>query len=659
MCSKVSIIVAAYNVDQFLNACLLSIQKQSYQNIEVLVINDCSNDRTSEIAHLFSGTDHRFVTIDKVLNEGLSAARNTGIDLSTGDYIVFIDGDDFLSPFMIETLVKKIGSSDLCICDYFDYYENISDFAFHDRIKRDVVLARDEFLNTSLPGVCSVVAWNKLYKRELFNGIRYPNGRIHEDEFCFHHIVWKCESISVIHDRLYYYRHRSGSITKRPFDIKKLDANWAFLDRFAFYSSKKNWKLASDAACMCERLGVKAWEQISANKDIQVAFKTWNNEFRSALSKNLFHIKWHAFCLGISYLFSLRAYKFFIKVENLLKSFARSVKHPLLWWLKILIKVKICFFGNGSVLFIGTPLHGNLGDQAIAISSLSFLHKKYGKKHVIEIPGSFYLSFRSILKTKDPRIIYLHGGGNLGNQYLSEELLRRMVIHDFPNTKTAVFPQTVFFTSDEDGKTELHLSSLFYSESKRLVLFVRERFSLVTARTYFPSCDIRLCPDMALRLEPFKSKATREDKCLAVLRNDVEKAMPDQFSNEMLDSISKSGSAVERIDTNLPIRITPINREKILKRFLRHYTNSKFVVTDRLHGMVFGYLTSTPTIAFGNYNFKVEGIFEWIKPSGFIFFKNYDNISDFDKYLISFKGTLDTLVFEHLGFDYSVLETFD
>lgn len=221
----ISIIVPIYNVEKYLNKCIDSIINQTYKNIEIILINDGSEDNSGKICDKYAKEDSRIKVIHKK-NGGLSDARNVGIDASQGDYIAFIDSDDWVDLYMIERLYNLIiqHKADIVQGDYIEVYDE-------DNILKNITKEEINFYNSNqmleyLYGekyVKTVVVWNKLYKKELFDQIRFPKGRLHEDEFTTYKVIHRANTIIDSNLPVYYYRQRESSIMNSDFNIKRFD----------------------------------------------------------------------------------------------------------------------------------------------------------------------------------------------------------------------------------------------------------------------------------------------------------------------------------------------------------------------------------------------------------------------------------------------------
>lgn len=222
--SIISVIVPIYNVEKYLDKCLNSIRNQTYQKLEIILVNDGSPDGSSEIMEKHKKDDDRIKIINKK-NGGLSSARNAGIEVSTGDYLAFIDSDDWIDLDMMEKLHTSIVNqkSDVAVCDVRTEYENGELKA---ELKQGVefsdVIEVNEHPDAYMSFDC--FACNKLYKRELFvdQNISFPEGLLYEDIATFPRIFARISKISLVREQLYHYIVRSGAITQ-TFKLKGLD----------------------------------------------------------------------------------------------------------------------------------------------------------------------------------------------------------------------------------------------------------------------------------------------------------------------------------------------------------------------------------------------------------------------------------------------------
>lgn len=214
---KVSIIIPIYNISSYAPACIDSVIAQTYTNIEIILVDDGSTDSCPKICDSYIQKDNRIKVIHRP-NGGLSAARNSGIEVAKGEYIYFVDGDDLVHPKCIERLVNCLekNCADIAVCATQAFLdEKKIDYAILDK-GADVYKGKQmcRRLMFGIDGSDDLVAWNKLYKRSLFDSIRYPEGMVYEDIATTHRLYWLADKVVFLRDELAFYRSkRTGSIT--------------------------------------------------------------------------------------------------------------------------------------------------------------------------------------------------------------------------------------------------------------------------------------------------------------------------------------------------------------------------------------------------------------------------------------------------------------
>lgn len=221
---KVSVIVPVYNVKGFLEEALNSLLNQQYKNLEIILIDDGSNDGSEDICDRFAAKDSRITVIHQD-NRGVSAARNTGLDMMTGDFVAFLDSDDSFHPAAIEMMVNAMlkECTDMVVCRYNLYLTKNYMKEGEPKWKTSVnsiragVYSSEEAAREFVDRRLSVHLWNKLFRRELFNTIRYPFGMVFEDIVMFLPLLERAEKVCVIDDVLVNHRKWIGSITSEDF----------------------------------------------------------------------------------------------------------------------------------------------------------------------------------------------------------------------------------------------------------------------------------------------------------------------------------------------------------------------------------------------------------------------------------------------------------
>lgn len=301
---------------------------------------------------------------------------------------------------------------------------------------------------------------------------------------------------------------------------------------------------------------------------------------------------------------------------------------------KVFLKCK--FFKN-KIFLLGVPIHGNLGDQAIAFGEVCFLKENFSKYKLIEIEsGTISRHSQFLKKMIGNSIILIHGGGFLGTLWLTEEEMFRKVLTIFKDNTVIVLPQTIFFDEDENGKKMLEESKKIYSSHPNLYICCREDYSYKFMKDNFSDCNILLIPDMVLYLN---SVADNQDKqnVLFCIRNDHEKV--NHSFNEVIDEIHSRGLQIDYTDTVIKKKIFKFSREKYVCNKIREFSKYKLVVTDRLHGMVFTFLSKTPCLVYENKSYKVKGVYKWLSKFDYIKLYNKDNIHDDLNHLFNNKFT--------------------
>lgn len=285
----ISVIVPVYKAEKYLDRCLKSITQQSYQNIEVILVDDGSPDRCPQICDEWAERDSRINVIHQK-NSGVSVARNTGVFYTTGSYIMMVDSDDYLYEGMIEALYQALIScnADLAICDFEKGTSDAFDFPFDVNKKYEVIGAETAlnriYVNSDY-ALQYIAPWGKLYKAELFAGIKYPEKKIFEDIYITHQILCRCQKIVILPQKLIYYYQHPHSIMNEKFHVGKLDYLEALKMRISFFEEHDLSELASIA--YDEYLHSLIWEYSRA-RDLLADRKAMKDivcRFRSAYIK--------------------------------------------------------------------------------------------------------------------------------------------------------------------------------------------------------------------------------------------------------------------------------------------------------------------------------------------------------------------------------------
>lgn len=223
----ISVIIPAYNVEKYIEKCLNSIIYQTYQNLEIIIVDDGSTDRTPEIIRQATADDKRCVYIRQD-NAGLSAARNTGLRYAHGEYVTFVDSDDYCELGMIDRMHDEIffQETDLIVCGAVREEEDGTVIA-RDGLILEKNLSPAEWMAKCFAAkdrTWIIRAWGKLYRRKAIEGLSFKEGKLYEDMFFFADLLDHVESVSITNDCLYHYVNPAGSIVNRPKTDRDFDA---------------------------------------------------------------------------------------------------------------------------------------------------------------------------------------------------------------------------------------------------------------------------------------------------------------------------------------------------------------------------------------------------------------------------------------------------
>ena len=236
-----SIIIPIYNVEKYLEETLKTVLAQTFNDFELILVDDGSTDGSGEICDKYAEKDSRIKVIHKE-NNGVSEARNTGVAAAKGEYIGFVDSDDIIEPCMFELMINaaKEYECEIVKCEHdrdnklsYNEYTIIEGDNFEVNTGEKVV--RDIFIKTSARCTNILALWSKIYKRELFKGIIFPPGRVYEDEARTYQILLKAKRVGELDLPLYHYVKRDNSIITGIAVHKCLDKAWALKDRMDFF----------------------------------------------------------------------------------------------------------------------------------------------------------------------------------------------------------------------------------------------------------------------------------------------------------------------------------------------------------------------------------------------------------------------------------------
>ncbi len=624
----ISVIIPIYKVEKYLDKCISSIVNQTYNNIEIILVDDGSPDKCPEICRKWANQDTRIRVIHKE-NGGLSDARNHGIELAKGAYLMFIDSDDTIAVNMVQLMHERIiqDHSDLVLCNIL--YVDEQDCAIFKEDKplpiRDGIISKDEAFD-HLSGNKShhyVVACNKLYPRKIFFDLKFKVGKLHEDEFIGHLVYDQCEKISCISRPLYRYTQRANSITNSDYTLPRTDAIEAFISRALFYIKKDRKHQA--VLCLDHMRGFLFLAYTSldlSDKENKERLHSLLRDYRKVYCSLFFQkqpIKdkiLNTVAYINPYMINLRhPYKQIISLmKNVIKKIIQLDKIRKFRFksrIKKLIKNKT----KKNIAFIlATPEHGNLGDHAIVQAEKAFLANKDKDYCVIEISDSEYTRYKDILikliSIKDTIII--DGGGNLGTLWAREDNKISEIIHDYRKNKIIIFPQTCFYDQTDEANDRLSKNKHIYESAKQLTISLRDEQSYTFFKEQFPKTRCVYTPDIVLYISNLSYTKQREG-CLLCMRTDHESILSSNDKLELEVKLNSINLKYNYTDTVIKSNISAIQRDQALDKKWNEFASAKLIITDRLHAMIFAAITATPCLALDNRSKKVSGVYHWLR----------------------------------------------
>lgn len=264
----VSVVVPVYNISEYVSKCLGSVLLQSYTDLEIIVVDDGSTDESGKICDEIALKDSRAKVFHRK-NSGLSEARNFGISKARGKYVALIDGDDFVKKDFIGAMVdvaEKSGA-EVVVCGYDEF------------VPVEKVLSGKEAAIKLLVGQenMEIVAWNKLYRRELFDEIKYPAGEKHEDSLTTYKILAKALRVAYVPKSLYVYVKRPGSIMNETKLVERLGARYkAAEEAVKYFRDNEDLRQAAEVAVLTSKY---AFMDAAVKKKIGWEYYVLNSEW--------------------------------------------------------------------------------------------------------------------------------------------------------------------------------------------------------------------------------------------------------------------------------------------------------------------------------------------------------------------------------------------
>ncbi|MBP3817726.1 MAG: glycosyltransferase [Butyrivibrio sp.] len=633
----ISVIVPIYKVEKYINRCIDSITNQTYKNLDIILVDDGSPDLCGKICDEYADKDSRIRVIHKE-NGGLSSARNVALDDLKGNWVVCVDSDDYVHPDMIRRLHRAAcdNNAEIAICSHYE--ERGERLFINSRIEDEVIVWDKKSALTKLIYDEEVknYAWGKIYKSSLFDGVRYPDGRNYEDIATTYLLFDKAERIVKIPDYLYYYLIREDGISFNNSTSswhKGCHATCLGQQERADYFKKKGYsrlyELAMAALLPYLYSDIRSGYSAGKLEDVKASQRYirenldsfYNNKLISDKDKKIISI----------YLKSENYYSVYIKAKDVYSKVNKTVKKikKRIAPQKSSLDFKLSKGKTRRIIYFELPCFDNLGDHAIAYVTEKLLSDFSQKDNVFQLyivdgwdTEKAISSLKKIISGDD--VIVCQGGGNFGSLYDFAEVFRRKVLKAFKNNKIIIMPQTLFYTEDERGQKELSLDKKAVNSCEDIVLFARDSKSYDLMKKHF-DCETAQLHDVVSMFETSEFSGEKRNGIVVCLRSDKEGKLSCNDKKKIISICEKISPDVHVTDTCTGYEFDTKIRKSILEKKFRLWGQSKLVVTDRLHGMIFSIITGTTCIVIGNNHHKVLETRKTFKDCEYLTYTEFDD----------------------------------
>jgi pyruvyl transferase EpsI len=643
--AKVSVIVPVYNTKAFLRACVTSLLRQTHELIQVVLVDDGSNDGSSQLCDELAREDARIQVVHKP-NGGLSDARNAGLFAATGDFICFIDSDDWAEPRMLESMLKYMDDEQLdvvmagMIVDQEDEEGKV--ISSTRQVPAQLLLARGSLADGSVDDAFINLlgyAWNKLYRSDFLktNHLTFTKGLQLVEDIDFNARVFtQAEKVVVLSDAFVHYMQRPSpslgsvhlsnflSLRQRAIEdsqqvLLHLGLSQTEVERLAATMGLHAMRNATSRIVRQKDAGPRQLRQLMLDARTDGVYL---KDFMERLDLTSWQrVYLWGFFRSPAWLW-IRAWKLSQRVRARFPAWRKR---------SLRFRIKLQYFKTSSnaasvntsstqprvFIFLAAD-YGNLGDLAITEAQRLFLETELPDYEILEVPISQTLSgIRAIKKrVKSDDLITLIGGGNTGDLYDDIEYLRELVIGAFPSNRVISFPQTIEFSDTTYGRWAQKRAQRVFKRHERLTLMARDSRSASLATTLFDSTPVFAAPDIVLSLRHQADQTQGRQGFLVAMRGDLERNPSTPTRQAIHDELAKLGP-VKMVDTHLgDVRVSQSQRQAALDKIWSSFAESEVVVTDRLHGMIFSVITGTPCVVLDSRTGKVSQFLnDWLSGS--------------------------------------------
>ncbi len=632
---EISIIIPVYNAAQYLADTLENLTTLTLQSVEFICVDDGSTDDSVYMLERYAKYDPRFVIV-KAAHGGVSAARNLGLSIAAGTYIMFMDADDaFVTDtmngilqyldtetelFLFPHIVRDAGMDSICALHAVSACQDIQ------ALRKAAVVSKE--INS---------VWAMVYQRRVIEAqqLRFvPGVRMGEDLIFNLQYLQRITRFRYCEALLYIYKLHEGSVTATFDDTRYQDLLAVYPEMQKAAGSRTAASVVIDDFLYYVKIGIKYTDRrniraILGDPDMidvisriaQTAFpQVWYRAVFVALLR-------HRHMQPLIDCYALRG--MFVRWCKTLKRSLRDRRQEVEFLHTDAFRLLQHTKGRRRVILLDTPEHGNLGDHAIIVAQKRFLREMTGQDICIEFTHAQWKWLRSRLPAMltQQDLVVLPGGGFIGTLWEQEEAVVLDILECLAAQRLVIFPQTIYFAADPCGEKALARFLQTVEKCRDLTLFVRDDASYQFGKRHLPrTCTCIPVPDIVTYLTPAQT-GSREKIILKVLRKDRERILVEPELDALL-KVSAGSYRILDTDTVLDRGVLPADRDTALQEKLREFTAASLVITDRLHGMLFAAVTGTPCIAFDNVNGKVRGQYQWIRYLPYIRFVKRGQLTD-------------------------------
>ncbi len=473
MAPLISVIVPVYKVEKFLDRCVESIISQTYKNIEIILVDDGSPDNCGKMCDLWAEKDSRIKVIHKD-NGGLSDARNFGTEASGGEYIAFIDSDDYILPEYLQHLYDNLVAHnvDISCCGLKEVFgmERLTYFP-ETNTENDVeiITGKDACFKMYQRGyeVYLVVAWAKLFRRSLIKSIPFPVGRLHEDEATLYKILYESKAIVLSKQKLYCYYQNINSIMHSNVKKRLKNILTTFDERIAFFKSRNELELQNQASDKLVRIQIKEHYNDSQSRFSKEEVKFF---FNNKLSKNISKETKVNF---LYYLISPKLYK--KHLYGFKNSFIDSIyrlKYYLLF-IPTILKILFSHKKERKVFVLATD------------------NNEKSNNRIYKIGKTAYFVCKNILSrlVKKDDLIIIDAGEKCGTLDTYVEGIIKDIANNFSENQLIILPKTVDYKKSDTGYRLLYEMSNTLLRCKDLTYFTYDKCTLEFLCNNFSTAD--------------------------------------------------------------------------------------------------------------------------------------------------------------------------